>query len=104
MSVRRKSQQSSKVARSSSLAFDSILRGRIEPEQFTASQAKNEFARALDGAMTHGAVVITKHDSPKAVLLSVEEFKELTRDREQRMNALRAEYDEMYARMQQPSF
>ncbi len=74
------------------------------PEEFTASEAKNEFARALDTAITKGAVVITKHNSPRAVLLPIEEFDDLTRDREQRMHALREEFDALYGRMQQPSY
>lgn len=85
-------------------AFDSNLRGRVVAEQFTASEAKNEFARALESAVTKGAVVITKHNSPKAVLLPIEEFDDLTREREQRMSPLRAEFDALYARMQEPAF
>jgi prevent-host-death family protein len=86
------------------LAFESALRGRVEPEEFTASQAKNEFAHALESAITKGAVVITKHASPKAVLLSVEEFKELTRDRTEKLASFHAHYDAMFERMQQPDF
>ena len=33
-----------------------------------ASEAKNKFGQVLDSALRDGAVVITKHDTPKAVL------------------------------------
>ncbi len=91
-------------ASTASRTFESALRGRVVAEEFTASQAKNEFARALDSAVTKGAVVITKHNAPKAVLLPIEEFDDLTREREERMRALRAEFDTLYASMQAPSF
>lgn len=41
--------------------------------------AKNEFGRVLDLAEKNGAVVITKHDAPRAVLLSIDEYNALTR-------------------------
>ena len=47
----------------------------------TATKAKNEFGRLLDTAMQGTAVVITKHDAPRAVLLSMEAFTALTRPR-----------------------
>ena len=38
---------------------------------FSATDAKNEFGRVLDTALEKGAVVITRHDAPKAVLLAL---------------------------------
>ena len=99
MGTRRPS-TSSKTSR----AFESNLRGRVLAEEFTASRAKNQFAHALESAITKGAVVITKHNSAKAVLLPIEEFDDLTREREERMSSLRAEFDALYSRMQEPSF
>ena len=49
-----------------------------------------------------GAVVITKHDAPKAILLSVDEFNALTRTTETRLDSLSADFDAMLARMQTP--
>ncbi len=40
----------------------------------TASEAKNQFGRVLEIALSDGAVVITKHDEPKAILLSIKEY------------------------------
>jgi len=44
----------------------------------TATDAKNEFGRVLEKVIRGGIVVITKHDEPKEVLISVREFNALT--------------------------
>ena len=44
----------------------------------TASRLKNEFGTVFEQAAVDGAVVITKHDTPRAVLLSYAEFEALT--------------------------
>ena len=67
---------------------------------FTATDAKNEFGRVLDTALEKGAVVITRHDAPKAVLLAVDEFDALVAAGERTMDTLTAEFDELLARMQ----
>ena len=67
-----------------------------------ASEAKNQFGQVLESALRDGAVVITKHDTPKAVLLSIEELEALaTRSR---LDSLTNEFDAKYARMQKPGF
>jgi antitoxin Phd len=66
----------------------------------SASEAKNQFGQMLDSAIRDGAVVITKHDAPKAILLSIEEYEMLKQTR--RLDSLSAEFDATYARMQQP--
>src|SRR5271163_1134979 len=40
----------------------------------TATDAKNEFARVLESVIRGNRVFITKHDAPKAVLISIDEF------------------------------
>ncbi len=52
-----------------------------ETSSVTASQAKNEFGRVLEKVIQGGVVVITKHDAPKAVLMSLDEFNALSRCR-----------------------
>ena len=47
-------------------------------------------------------MVITQHDAPKAVLLSVDEFTALTRATEGTLDTLSAEFDALLARMQTP--
>jgi len=68
----------------------------------TATKAKNEFGRLLDTAMQGTAVVITKHDAPRAVLLSMEAFTALTEAGERRLDRLSEEFDELLANQQAP--
>ena len=69
---------------------------------FSATDAKKQFGRLLEMALRGGAVVITRHDAPKAVLHSVDEFNALTRATERTLDTLSAEFDAMLARMQTP--
>jgi antitoxin Phd len=70
---------------------------------FTATEAKNEFGRLLEKAILGDVVVITRRDTPKAVLISIEEFNALSTAPEARINALSGEFDALLARMQQPT-
>jgi antitoxin Phd len=74
----------------------------IEPTSFSASAAKSEFGRVLEMAVKGDFVVITKHDAPKAVLVSVDEFNALARSKERSLETLTGEFDELLARMQTP--
>jgi prevent-host-death family protein len=67
---------------------------------FTATEAKNEFGRILEKAIRGSVVVITKHDAPKAVLMSMDEFNALSRAPESKINVLTTEFDSLLARMQ----
>lgn len=72
----------------------------LEPSSVSASEAKSEFGRILEMAIQGGAVVITKHDSPKAVLISVENFNALSGAAETKLDTLSQEFDALLARMQ----
>jgi prevent-host-death family protein len=72
------------------------------PARFTATQAKNEFGRILELALQGGAVVITKHDAPKAILISMDEFNKLSQTAERSLATLSGEFDALLARMQSP--
>ena len=72
----------------------------LEPSSVSASEAKSEFGRVLEMAIQGGAVVITKHDSPKAVLISVENFNALSGAAETKLDTLSQEFDALLARMQ----
>ena len=48
----------------------------------------------------HGAVLITKHDQPAFVLMSVERYRELQRAAEPDLGALGSEFDALLDRMQ----
>jgi antitoxin Phd len=66
----------------------------------TATNAKNEFGRVLEKVIQGGIVVITKHDEPKAVLISVREFNALTNANRMKLDTLSGEFDALLARMQ----
>lgn len=74
----------------------------IPVSSLTATDAKNEFGQILELVAAGRAVVITKHDAPKAVVVSYEEFLALTERGEHQLNSLRAEFDDLLARMQTP--
>ena len=72
----------------------------LTPSSVTASEAKSAFGRVLEIATQGGAVVITKHDSPRAVLISVENFNALSGAAETKLDTLSQEFDALLARMQ----
>ena len=84
----------------------SLQRRRRELMQsvaISATEAKNEFGRILETVIQGGKVVITKHDSPKAVLISVDEFNALSNAHRAELETLSEEFDELLARMQTPA-
>jgi prevent-host-death family protein len=76
---------------------------RGEPaSSFTATDAKKQFGRVLDMVLRGGAVIITKHDAPKAIILSMDEFNALSKATARTLDTLSADFDAMLARMQTP--
>ena len=69
----------------------------------TATEAKNQFGPLLESAMQGRAVIITRHDTPKAVLLSMEEFESLVRANRPNLESLSAEFDTLLVEMQSPA-
>ena len=67
-----------------------------------ATKVKNGFGAILEKAAHDGAVAITRHDTPKAVLLSYDEFESLIKVRSRSLGDLDAEFDGLLARMQTP--
>lgn len=74
----------------------------ISAASFTATSAKNDFGRLLEIAIRGGRAVITKHDAPKAVLISIDEFNALTGNGTNKLETLSSEFDALLARMQTP--
>ena len=72
------------------------------PRSFTATQAKNAFGSVLEAALRGDRIFITKHRSPKAVLISVEEFNSLSDAVTLDIQSLTDEFDAMLSRMQTP--
>jgi prevent-host-death family protein len=69
----------------------------------SATEAKNEFGRILERVIQGAKVVITKHDSPKAVLISIDEFNALSNAHTAELETLSEEFDGLLARMQTPA-
>lgn len=69
---------------------------------FTATEAKNGFGRVFEKAIQGYMVIITKHDAPKAVLMSIDEFNSLSRVPESKIDTLTAQFDSLLAGMQGP--
>jgi prevent-host-death family protein len=80
----------------------------MRASQFTvnATQAKNQFGEILRRVKEASPVFIEKHGKRLAVVMDVKSYEALTfrtRDAQQaQLDALREEFDEMYARMQEP--
>jgi antitoxin Phd len=80
-----------------------VQRRRLEAMQsvvISATEAKNEFGRILERVIQGAKVVITKHDSPKAVLISMDEFNALSNAHTAELETLSEEFDGLLARMQ----
>ena len=75
----------------------------VDVPTVAATRLKNGFGAVIEQVMRNGAVAITRHETPKAVLLAYDEFVALTKDRAPSLNDLSAEYDVLLARMQTPA-
>ena len=74
----------------------------VDVPTVAATRFKNEFGSIFEQASLGGAVAITKHNTPKAVLLSYAEFEALTRSAAPALDQLTAEFDQLLERMQTP--
>lgn len=79
------------------------LDGVTDLPAVSASEIKNALGAVWDTMNARGAVAITRHEKPRAVLLSVERFQELLRAGRPSLDALTAEFDELLAGLQSPS-
>lgn len=75
----------------------------VDLPRVAASRFKNEFGAIFERAALGGAVAITKHAAPKAVLLSYDEFEALVHAAAPGLAALEAQFDGLLARMQTPA-
>ncbi|MGV0741422.1 type II toxin-antitoxin system prevent-host-death family antitoxin [Mycolicibacterium sp. XJ870] len=74
----------------------------VDVPTVAATRFKNEFAAIVEQAALGGAVAITKHNAPKAVLISYAEFEALTRGNTPALDELTDEFDDLLQRMQTP--
>lgn len=86
----------------SSLGFRNSRGAWVTVSTVAATKVKNEFGSILDKATRDGAVAITRHDTPRAVLLSYEEFESLAQARSRNLDSLSQEFDDLLETMQRP--
>jgi prevent-host-death family protein len=83
--------------------FRNRLGELVEIPEVAATQAKNSFGEILDRVAASGAIAITRHHIPKAVLLSYEEFESLSSARSESLDTLNAKFEGLLERMQTPA-
>jgi len=78
------------------------IRNRLgePPARISATEAKNKLGQVLDTVIQGGLVLITRHETPKAVLMSMDEYGALSRATATRLDTLNDEFDALLARMQ----
>lgn len=67
---------------------------------FSATRLVSGMQKVTHTVMAEGAVVITRHDEPAMVLLSVERYLRLEQAAEPQLDALGRQFDHMLERMQ----
>jgi prevent-host-death family protein len=82
------------------LRFRNARGDLVEVETVPATRLKNEPGAIIEKVLTGGAVAITRHDAPKAVLISYEDFRQLAQAREPALGVLEAEFDRLLEAMQ----
>ena len=68
----------------------------------TATELKNATADVFEQVAAKQAIAITRHEKPRAILLSVEQYEALTGQRPEWLETLHEEYRGMLERMQGP--
>jgi antitoxin Phd len=86
----------------SKLTFRNSQGALVDIPTVAATRFKNEFGTIFEKAALGGAVAITRHDKPKAVLLSFAEFESLVKARAPALDDLSEQFDDLLARMQTP--
>jgi PHD/YefM family antitoxin component YafN of YafNO toxin-antitoxin module len=85
----------------SSSAPDSAERRRMQAlPSVSATQLVSGMNKVTSTVMTHGAVVVTRHEQPAMVLMSIERYLALENAAEPDLDQLTHRFDEMFDRMQ----
>lgn len=72
----------------------------VAPTRVSSTDAQNEFGRFLEETARDKVFMITRHDTPKAILMSVERYQGLLAANARALDGLSAQFDELYDRMQ----
>ena len=78
-------------------AIDRFTRGL---PAVSATRLVSGMQKVTSDVMTHGAVVVTRHDQPAMVLMSIERYLALEQAAEPDLDALTQQFDDMFSRMQ----
>ena len=70
--------------------------------EFSSTRLATGIGAITREVMKRGAAVITKHDEPVMVLMSIDRYAELEKAAAPDLDALTNRFDAMYARMQAP--
>lgn len=92
----------SNMATMSTLTFRNRDGELVDVPTVAATRFKNEFGAVFEQATSTGAVAITKHNTPRAVLLSYAEFEALTKAGAPALDELTEQFDDLLERMQSP--
>lgn len=84
------------------LTFRNSAGELVDIPAIPATRFKNTLSAVLERTLRGGAVAITKHETPKAVLLSYDEFVALTKSRGDSLSDLGGQFDGLLARLQTP--
>ncbi|MGE0189806.1 MAG: type II toxin-antitoxin system Phd/YefM family antitoxin [Steroidobacteraceae bacterium] len=84
----------------STLTFRNRSGNVVEMPSYAATDAKNSFGKLLQTASRKGAVAITRHDEPEAVLLSMDEYQALIDAGSHKLDTLTQDFDAMLMQMQ----
>ncbi len=83
-----------------SAVFDLPISAPAALQSVSATQLVAGIQKVSRAVAAQGAVLITKHDQPSMVLMSVEHYQRLQRAAEPDLGTLGGEFDAMLARMQ----
>ncbi len=73
---------------------------QLVPIKMNATDAKNQMGRVLDTVMQGGVVLITRHETTKAAVIPIAEYEKYSRAAEDKLSALRSEFDNLLEKMQ----
>jgi antitoxin Phd len=85
------------------LRFRNAQGDLVDLTEVPATRFKNELSAMFEQAARGRPVAITRHDTPRAVLISYDEFRALMAARSPSLGALEGEFDALLEGMQSPA-
>lgn len=88
------------MGNASTARIEALERLSRELPTVSATKLVAGMQKVTSAVMSHGAIVVTKHDEPTMVLMSIDRYLKLERAAAPDLDALTRQFDEMFARMQ----